>query len=108
MKYFAAIVKVPGRILGPFVMLLLIVGAYSYDNNIAHSAMVLILGSAAYWLDKFKFSTIPVILGFVMGPIIEVNLNRALLMGTVVSLGWSGKFQSQTYYDYQSEYCVTA
>lgn len=80
MKYFAMIIKIPGRILGPFVMLLLIVGAYSYDNNIAHSAMVLILGSIAYWLDKFKFSTIPVILGFVMGPIIEVNLNRALVI----------------------------
>jgi len=79
-KYFAAILKIPGRILGPFVMLLLIVGAYSYDNNITHSVMVLVLGSIAYWLDKFKFSTIPIILGFVMGPIIEVNLNRALLI----------------------------
>lgn len=80
MKWFASIVKVPARILGPFIMLLLIVGAYSYDNQIAHSAMVLVLGSIAYWLDKYKFSTIPVILGFVMGPIIEINLNRALLI----------------------------
>lgn len=80
MKHFAAIVKIPARILGPFIMLMLIVGAYSYDNQLAHSAMVLVLGSIAYWLDKFKFSTIPVILGFVMGPIIEINLNRALLI----------------------------
>jgi putative tricarboxylic transport membrane protein len=87
-KYFAAILKVPGRILGPFVMLLLIVGAYSYDNDIYHSVMVLVLGTIAYWLDKFKFSTIPVILGFVMGPIIEVNLNRAMLIsrGNVIDV----------------------
>ncbi len=79
-KYFAKIVEVPGRILGPFVMVMLIIGAYAHANNIAHSAMVIILGGLAYWMDKFKFSTIPVILGFVMGPIIELNLNRAMVI----------------------------
>lgn len=87
-RLFVPIVKVPGRILGPFVMLMLIIGAYAYDNNIVHSAMVLVLGAIAFWMDKFNFSTIPVILGFVMGPIIENNLNRALVItqGDVVAL----------------------
>ena len=79
-RYFAQIVKVPGRILGPFVMMMLVIGAYAHDNNIAHSAMVVLLGAVAFWLDKFKFSPIPIILGFVMGPIIEQNLNRALVI----------------------------
>ena len=79
-KYFARIVEVPGRILGPFVMLLLIIGSFAYDNNIAHAAMVVVLGALAFFMDKFKFSTIPVILGFVMGPIIENNLNRAMVI----------------------------
>lgn len=79
-KYFAKIVDVPGRILGPFIMVMLIIGAYAHDNNLAHSAMVIVLGAVAYFLDKFKFSTIPVILGFVMGPIIEQNLNRAMVI----------------------------
>lgn len=87
-KYFAKIVEVPGRILGPFVMVLLIIGAYAHDNSIAHSAMVVVLGALAFWMDKFKFSTIPVILGFIMGPIIEQNLNRALVItqGDVMAL----------------------
>ncbi len=79
-KYFAKICEVPGRILGPFVLLLLVIGAYAFDNNIAHAAMVVVLGGLAFWLDKFNFSTIPVILGFIMGPIIEQNLNRALVI----------------------------
>lgn len=79
-RYFARIVDVPGRILGPFIMLMLMIGAYAHDNNIAHSAMVIVLGGLAYLLDRFKFSTIPVILGFVMGPIIEQNLNRAMVI----------------------------
>ena len=52
-------------------MVMLIIGAYAYDNNLAHAGMVIVLGALAYWMDKFNFSTIPVILGFVMGPIIE-------------------------------------
>ena len=61
----------------PFVMLLLIIGAYAHDHSIPHAAMVVIFGALAFWMDKFRFSTIPVILGFIMGPIIESNLNRA-------------------------------
>ena len=79
-RYFAKIVEVPGRILGPFVMVMLLIGAYAHDNNIAHAAMVIILGGLAYWMSTFRFSTIPVILGFVMGPIIEQNLNRAMVI----------------------------
>ena len=79
-KYFARIVEVPGRILGPFVMLMLIIGAYAHDNNIVHAGMVIIFGTLAFFMDRFNFSTIPVILGFVMGPIIEQNLNRAMVI----------------------------
>lgn len=80
MQFFVPITKVSSRVLGPFVMLMIIIGAYAFDNNIAHSVMVLVLGGVAYLLDKFRFSTIPIILGFVMGPIIEQNLNRVLII----------------------------
>lgn len=82
-RYFVKIVDVPGRILGPFIMLMLIIGAYAHDNNIVHSGMMIILGAVAFLMERFRFSTIPVILGFVMGPIIEQNLNRAM----VINLG---------------------
>lgn len=89
-RLFSQIVRVPGRLLGPFVMAMLIVGAYAYENNIAHAAMVIVLGALAFWMERFRFSTIPVVLGFVMGPIIEQNLNRAMVIhlgdfGTVIS-----------------------
>jgi putative tricarboxylic transport membrane protein len=79
-RYFAKIVEVPGGILGPFVMVMVLIGSYAHNNNMAHAAMVIVLGGLAYWMIKFKFSTIPVILGFVMGPIIELNLNRAMVI----------------------------
>jgi len=81
-RLFVPLSRVPAGLLGPFVLLLLIVGAYAFDNNIVHSVMVLILGALAYCLERFGFSTVPIILGFVMGPIIEQNLNRALVIHT--------------------------
>jgi len=59
---------------------LLVIGTYAFDNSIAHVLMFLVLGTFAYLLERFGISTLPVILGFVMGPIIEVNLNRGLII----------------------------
>jgi len=81
-RLFVPISRVPAGLLGPFVLLLLMIGAYAFDNNVVHSVMVLALGALGYCLERFGFSTVPVILGFVMGPIIEQNLNRALVIHT--------------------------
>lgn len=81
-RLFVPLSRVPPGLLGPFIIVLLMIGAYAYDNNIAHSVMVLTLGGFGYCLERFGFSTVPIILGFVMGPIIETNLNRALIIHT--------------------------
>ena len=62
------------------MMVLLLVGVYAYDNSFAHVVMLIVLASLAWLLDKVGVSTLPVILGFVMGPIIETNLGRALII----------------------------
>ncbi len=87
-RYFAKIIDVPGEVLGPFVLLMLLLGAFAYDNSIAHAGMVVVLGTLAFFMERLRFSTIPVVLGFVMGPIIERNLNRALVItqGDVIAV----------------------
>ena len=59
-------------------MILIIIGTYSYSNYGAHVIMSLILGFVGYIFLKVNIPAIPIVLGFVMGPIIEQNLNRAL------------------------------
>ena len=72
------IARIPRHILAPFVMLMLMVGTYSYQNYSAHLVMVLVLGAFAVWIEKLGISVIPIVLAFVMGPIIEQNLVRGL------------------------------
>ena len=75
---FAKVTSISKKRLGCFVMILIIIGTYSYSNYGAHVLMALILGFLGYIFIKVNIPPIPIVLGFVMSPIIEQNLNRAL------------------------------
>ena len=75
---FSKVTSISKKKLGCFVMILIIIGTYSYSNYGAHVIMSLILGFIGYIFLKVNIPAIPIVLGFVMGPIIEQNLNRAL------------------------------
>ena len=79
-RMFSLVARVPLRILGPFVLLLIIAGSYAYANSTSHIAMVLVLSAIAYLLEKINIPVVPIVLAFIMGPIIEQNLNRALII----------------------------
>jgi putative tricarboxylic transport membrane protein len=80
MRAFVPLTYLPPALLGPFVMAMLVIGTYAFDNSIAHVVMFLVLGTLAYLLERFGISTLPIILGFVMGTIIEQNLDRGLII----------------------------
>lgn len=75
---FSVVSKIPRRILGPFVLLLIVLGTYAEANYSAHVVMVLILSVIAYWFQKIDIPVVPIVLAYVMGPIIESNLARGL------------------------------
>ena len=78
MRIWGPVAQVPRRILGPFVMIMIIIGTYAYANYWAHVVMVLVMGVMAYYFEKIDIPTVPIVLAFVMGPIVEGNLNKAL------------------------------
>jgi putative tricarboxylic transport membrane protein len=75
---FGLVARVPTRILGPFVLLLIVVGTYAYANYAGHVVMVLVLCAIAYWFERISIPAVPIVLAYIMGPIIEENLSRAL------------------------------
>jgi putative tricarboxylic transport membrane protein len=77
-RTFAMVAKIPRRIIGPFVMILIVIGTYAYANYGAHVVMALVIGAVAYYFDKLSIPAVPIVLAFVMGPIIELNMNRAM------------------------------
>ena len=79
-RWFAHVARVPRRLLGPIVMILIMIGTYAYQNYGAHVAMALILGAIAYYFERLNIPPVPIVLAFVMGPIIEHNLERGLII----------------------------
>lgn len=79
-RWFAHVARIPRRILGPIVMILIMIGTYAYQNYGAHVAMALIIGAIAYYFERLEIPPVPIVLAFVMGPIIEHNLARGLII----------------------------
>lgn len=75
----AKILEVPKHILFPIIMAICVVGAYSLNNRVFDIWTLLILGVLGFYMDKYGFSLTPVVLGFILGPIVELNLRRGLM-----------------------------
>lgn len=77
-KVFTKILQVPYWLLVPAVIVLAFVGAYSVNFSTFALLLSTILGVFGYFLRKLHFSMATIILGFVLGHIMEDNLRRAL------------------------------
>jgi putative tricarboxylic transport membrane protein len=77
---WVAILRIPYRILYPAILVFISLGTYSVHNNVFDIYMVAIVGAVGYALSIFRFEAAPLLLGFVLGPLMEENLRRALLL----------------------------
>ena len=80
-KLFPYILSVPTQILMPFVGVFCICGVYASANTYFSLYVIVVIGAVGYLLIKCGFSMAPMALGFVLGPTIEDNLQRALIAG---------------------------
>jgi len=74
------VLKVPYRYLFPSAMFFIVVGVFSTDSSLIQIAEVLAFGVFGAILIALKFPMAPVLLGFVLGPMVEENFRRALLL----------------------------
>ena len=74
------LLRVPYRMLFPAILIFCAIGVYSINNAPADAIMVAAFGLFGYWLVKHDFEPAPMLLGFVLGPLMEENLRRAMLI----------------------------
>ena len=74
------VLKIPYRILMPLILLFCLIGSYSLSNNIWDVVIMIIFGMAGYILRKFEYEEAPLLLAFILGPLIETNFRQALIM----------------------------
>jgi putative tricarboxylic transport membrane protein len=70
--------RIPYRLLHPIILLLCCIGVYSLNGSALEVGLMAIFGLLGYALLKLGFEPAPMLLGFVLGPLMEENLRRAL------------------------------
>ncbi|MBQ8081998.1 MAG: tripartite tricarboxylate transporter permease [Clostridia bacterium] len=79
LRVFVKLLTIPKYILLPCVFVLCTIGAYALKNNMSQVIACLIFGAIGFAFKKFGVPTTPFILGFILGPLAEVNYRRGLM-----------------------------
>ena len=89
---FARVLTVPNWLLVPGILVLSIVGVYSTHASVFSILLMLGIGVIGWLLRKAGFDMAPIILGFVLGHVMEVNLRNALaISGGDISILFQSK-----------------
>ena len=79
LRLFILMLRTPKYILLPIIFVLCIVGAFGLNNRMFDSFIVVAFGLVGYLFLKFKLPVAPFIMGFILGPMVETYLRRALM-----------------------------
>src|SRR6267154_1874315 len=77
---WVTLLRVPYRLLYPSIIVFCCIGIYSINNSPFDVVISAVFGVIGYWLVKHDFEPAPMLLGLVLGPLMEENLRRALLI----------------------------
>ncbi|MDR6817900.1 TctA family transporter [Neorhizobium sp. 2083] len=75
------LLTVPYSMLFPAIIVFCCIGAYSINNNIFDVLVMAGFSVVGFALSKMRFEPAPLLLGFILGPMLEENLRRAMLIG---------------------------
>lgn len=74
------LLHLPYRVLFPAILMFCCIGVFSLNNSTFDVMLMVIFGAFGYLLLKFGCEPAPMLLGFILGPMMEENLRRALLL----------------------------
>ena len=77
---FAQILKMPGYAMYPFILGVSIVGVYTAGSSMFQLGLLALFGLFGYAMRKLDFPTAPLVLGLVLGDVMEKALRQSLMM----------------------------
>ncbi|MCE5002256.1 tripartite tricarboxylate transporter permease [Staphylococcus pseudoxylosus] len=79
-QVFTLLLKAPYSIIATFIIILSLLGAYATNNDLLNVWIMLLFGVVGYLMKIYHFSIASLILGIVLGPLMETSLRRHLLI----------------------------
>ena len=77
-RFFIRVLSVPTTIMIPLIFCLCVIGSYAIRNSMFDVGLMLLFGALGYFLKKTGFSSAPVVLGMILGPMAEGSYRRFL------------------------------
>lgn len=77
---FSRVAMVPNRMLFPCVLVLCFYGAYAINSSLFDVLVMVVMGYLGYFMLRFDLPAAPFLIAFILGPMFENNLRRALLL----------------------------
>ncbi|WP_110598105.1 tripartite tricarboxylate transporter permease [Salinicola lusitanus] len=79
-RLFSRISLIPRTFLWPTVFALCVVGAYGVNQSMVDVMIMLIAGFAGFWLKRYGFGAAPIIMGVVLGSLVENSLAQSMII----------------------------
>jgi putative tricarboxylic transport membrane protein len=73
------LLRVPYPILAPFILVFVMVGAYSVNNSVFDLGLTVAFGVLGYLMRRLDFEPAPLVLAMILGPQLEASLRRSLI-----------------------------
>lgn len=83
---FVQILKVPYGILSPLIIMFVLLGAYALNNSVTDVLVTILFGLLGYLIKRYDFEPAPLVLAFVLGPMMETSFRQSLIMSPSGSL----------------------
>lgn len=74
------LLRVRYTVLMPMILLFCVIGAYTMKGNVADIYLMALFGVIGYLMKKYRYDAAPLVLGLVLGPLMEESLRRSLLI----------------------------
>ena len=79
-RYWLSVFKIPYNVLFPSILFFCCIGTYSVNNNLDDVFVTAVFGFVGYMFMRLDLDAAPLMLGFILGPMLEENFRRALLL----------------------------
>jgi putative tricarboxylic transport membrane protein len=78
-RYFIKIVETPRGVLMPIIVVLSVVGSYALQNSVTDVYWMVGAGVLGYFMKVYGYQVSPLVLGAVLGPLMDVSYRRAMI-----------------------------
>lgn len=88
MRTFVKMINIPKSFLFPIIILFCILGSFALNNRVFDIGVLIVFGIIGFLLTKCNVPLSPIIMGYLMGPLLEKNFRRAIISsnGSIVDI----------------------